>query len=173
MHESVRDWVMRNTRKIADGAVLEVGSADVNGTVRDLFGGKYTGVDHQEADGVDIVASSHDLTGLFDTGSFDIVLCLEMLEHDPNPWVTVRQIAEVTRPGGTVILTARGLGFPEHNKPDLWRFMKDGMRALVDAAGLTLVKLEDDPQVSGWFVVAVKPDAAEEPKPVRRKNKAA
>ena len=174
MHESVRDWVMRNTRKVADTAtVLEVGSANVNGTVRDLFAGKYTGIDHEDADGVDLVASSHDLAELFDPDSFDLVLCLEMLEHDPNPFVTVQQIAGVVKPGGTVILTARANGFPEHNRPDLWRFMKDGMRALVDAAGLTLVRLEDDPQVSGWLVVATKPEAAEVPKPAGRKKKAA
>lgn len=172
MHESVRDWVMRNTRQVADLAVLEVGSADVNGTVRDLFGGAYTGVDHQDGPGVDLVASSHQLGELFDPDSFDVVLCLETLEHDPNPWSTLQQIAAVTKPGGTIVLTARGNGFPEHNRPDLWRFLRDGMRQLVDAAGLTLVKLEDDPQVSGWFVVATKPETVGEPKPARRRKTA-
>lgn len=162
MHESVRDWVLRNTREIADTVtVLEVGSANVNGGVRDLFGGPYTGIDIEDAPGVDIVISSHQLTGLFDTDSFELVLCLEMLEHDPNPWETLRQITEVTAPGGTVVLTVRANGFPEHNRPDLWRFMKDGIRNLVDVSGLTLVRLEADPQVSGWFVVARKPEAAD------------
>jgi len=161
MHESVRSFVMHNTRKLGDDArILDVGSMDVNGTVRDLFGSRhYTGVDHEEGPGVDLVMSSHELTEMFDAGSFDLVLCLEMLEHDPNPWVTCRQIAAVTAPGGTLVLTTRAPGFPEHNRPDLWRFMRDGIRAMLDGAGLTLVKLEPDPQVAGWFAVATRPEA--------------
>ena len=175
MHESVRDWVMRNTQQVAaDARVLEIGSWAVNGTIRELFDTpNYVGLDYREGPGVDLVGSSHDIAELFDPGSFDIVLCLEMLEHDSNPWDTAQQIAAVLAPGGTAIITARGNGFPLHFRPDRWRFMRDGMRDLVDNAGLVLDRLEEDPQVSGWFVVAIKPDAVEEPKPVRRKNKAA
>ena len=158
MHESVRAFVMHNIAGIPPGAhILEVGSADVNGGVRDLFDGhSYTGIDHEAADGVDIVASSHDLTDLFERDTFDLVLCLEMLEHDTNPWDTIAEICEVTKPGGKVILTARGNGFPEHNRPDCFRFMRDGFRALIEHGGLTLHVLEPDPQVSGWFAVATR-----------------
>lgn len=150
---------MRHTAGLPAAAdVLEVGSANVNGGVRDLFAGhSYIGIDHDTADGVDIIASSHDLTEIFERETFDLVLCLEMLEHDTNPWDTLTEICEVTKPGGTIILTARGNGFPEHNRPDCWRFMRDGFRALIENSGLTLNVLEPDPQVSGWFAVATRP----------------
>ena len=159
MHDSVRDWVKYNIGHVGpDTRILEVGSADVNGGVAGLFSPRqYTGIDHQPGVGVDIVLSSHNLTGLFDPDSFDLVLCLEMLEHDPNPFLTLQQIAEVLAPDGAAIITARANGFPLHNEPDLWRFMEDGMHALIEQAGLIVGDLQPDIQVDGWFAVAVKP----------------
>ena len=36
-------------------------------------------------------------------GAFDLVTCLEMLEHVPEPALVVRALAELVRPGGDVI----------------------------------------------------------------------
>ena len=38
-------------------------------------------------------------------GRFDIVACLEMLEHVPDPGSVVRACAEMTKPGGTVFFS--------------------------------------------------------------------
>jgi len=38
-------------------------------------------------------------------GSFDVVTCLEMLEHVPDPASTVRACAQLVRPGGTVFFS--------------------------------------------------------------------
>ena len=38
-------------------------------------------------------------------GRFDIVTCLEMLEHVPDPGSVVRACAEMTKPGGTVFFS--------------------------------------------------------------------
>ena len=40
-----------------------------------------------------------------DPASFDIVTCMEMLEHVPEPAQTVRACAALTRPGGSVLLS--------------------------------------------------------------------
>jgi 2-polyprenyl-6-hydroxyphenyl methylase/3-demethylubiquinone-9 3-methyltransferase len=37
-----------------------------------------------------------------ESGQFDIVTCMEMLEHVPDPAATVRACGELTRPGGHV-----------------------------------------------------------------------
>lgn len=49
-------------------------------------------------------------------GSFDAVLCTEMLEHVPEPVRVVRELARVLRPGGRLILTAP-LGSGIHQEP--------------------------------------------------------
>lgn len=38
-------------------------------------------------------------------GEFDVVTCLEMLEHVPDPASTVRACAQLVRPGGTVFFS--------------------------------------------------------------------
>jgi SAM-dependent methyltransferase len=49
-------------------------------------------------------------------GSFDVVLCTEVLEHVPEPIAVVREIARILAEGGRVILTAP-LGSGIHQEP--------------------------------------------------------
>src|SRR5208283_1437369 len=75
----------------AAGRVLEVGSMDINGSIRPAFGdaSEYIGIDLTPGPGVDRVMSAHDLDQAWPAGWFDTVVCCEMLEHDPMPWKTV------------------------------------------------------------------------------------
>jgi SAM-dependent methyltransferase len=74
--KELRPDLFKNSR------VLEVGSKDINGTVREKFDNcEYSGVDIQSGDGVDIVGHLCDITDdLHD--SYDIILCMNVLEHD-------------------------------------------------------------------------------------------
>lgn len=49
-------------------------------------------------------------------GSFDAVLCTEMLEHVPDPLAVIRELARILRPGGKLLLTAP-LGSGIHQEP--------------------------------------------------------
>ena len=106
MHQSVMDFVLENMHRYGwhdVERILEVGSYNVNGTVRhDFAPEEYIGIDIAEGPCVDIVMSSHRLQRRFGWGAFDLVLCLEMLEHDRAPWTTVREMLKVCRPGGWV-----------------------------------------------------------------------
>lgn len=127
--------------------LLELGSRDVNGSPRFLFAPpwQYLGVDMEPGPGVDLVCSSHRLP--VPSYSFTTVLCLEMLEHDPDPFQTMREIARVLQPGGTAVLSTRGIGFPLHEHPkDYWRFTEDGLRILLDRGCLKPEILVPDPE---------------------------
>jgi SAM-dependent methyltransferase len=50
-------------------------------------------------------------------GSFDAVLCTEVLEHVPEPAKVVRELGRILRPGGRLMLTAP-LGSGLHQEPD-------------------------------------------------------
>lgn len=156
MHDSVRKFVARSIKNLSPTKVLEVGSYDVNGSVRDLFQCDYTGVDLLEGPGVDLVLDAQMLSTAFEYETFDLVLCLEMLEHDSAPWHTAQELGLVLKPGGTLLVTVRGNGFPLHNEPDCWRFMKDGFKELLKLTECKIKKLTTDPEVSGWFAVCVK-----------------
>lgn len=141
-----------------DMRVLEVGSYNVNGSVRELFhmAKEYVGIDIEDGPGVDRVVSSHELIHTFGYVSFDVVLCCEMLEHDSDPWLTMEQVWAVLKPGGFAVFTARGNGFHHHNPPDRWRFLPDGFQALFDGAGFHTRLITEDWQAPGLFAVVEK-----------------
>jgi SAM-dependent methyltransferase len=51
-----------------------------------------------------------------ESGSFDVVLCTEVLEHVREPIAVVQEMARILRPGGRLILTAP-LGSGIHQEP--------------------------------------------------------
>jgi hypothetical protein len=102
-----------NSRLIQDGRILEIGSYDVNGTIRSLFAGssEYVGIDLTEGPGVDVVSFGHEYTA---DAPFDAAISGECFEHDPH-WVdTLTNMIGLTRPGGLVAFTCASRGRPEH-----------------------------------------------------------
>lgn len=93
--------------------VLEVGSYDVNGSIRKMFeGSEYLGVDLFEGPGVDVVSSGH-LLSLPD-GSFDASISSECFEHNPF-WVeTFRNMYRMTADSGILVITCASRGRLEH-----------------------------------------------------------
>jgi hypothetical protein len=72
----------------------------------------------------------------------------------------------VLAPGGVLVLTTRGPGFPVHGHPsDYWRFPVASMRRILEAATLDVVVCvpDDDPASPGVFAKAVKPPGWEWP----------
>jgi len=64
-------------------------------------GGQVAGWKHE---GLDIVS---DITAIPEPdGSFDAVLCTEVVEHVPDPVAALAELARLLRPGGVMLLTA-------------------------------------------------------------------
>ena len=93
--------------------VLEIGSLDINGSIRDFFSGcDYTGLDIAPGKGVDVVCEGQ----LFDApeASFDVVISCEAMEHNPFWQATLTNMIRMTKPGGLVVMSCATLGRPEH-----------------------------------------------------------
>ena len=91
--------------------VLEIGSLDINGSVRQFFTDcDYTGVDLGEGPGVDIVCKGHEVP--FGDRSFDTVISCECLEHDIYWEQTFLKMCELT--SHLVIMTCATTGRAEH-----------------------------------------------------------
>lgn len=95
-----------------NASVLEVGSLDINGSVRQFFDAKrYVGVDIGEGPGVDVVCKGHEYK---DRKRFDCVISCECFEHNPH-WVeTFRNMVRLTRTGGLVVFSCATTGRSEH-----------------------------------------------------------
>lgn len=132
--------------------VLEVGSLDINGSVRGLFSGcDYTGVDLQLGPGVDLACPGHLLA--LPSGHFDTVISAECFEHNPFWRETLANMLRMTRPGGLVLVSCATTGRKEHGttrtNPDAspftvqekWDYYKN----------LTARDLERGVNLAGWL----------------------
>ena len=93
-------------------------------------------------------------------GTADVVVTTEMLEHAGAWRAAVTGIVRVLAPGGVLLLTTRGPGFPYHPHPeDHWRFTVAQMAAIAAACGLDIIRCEPDPDPNspGVFLLAAKP----------------
>ena len=117
-------WVQAQARMLPKGArVLDVGAGSC--PYRTLFAHcKYQTQDiarltpgqlrHGAYGEIDYLGDAADIA--VPPGSFDAVLCTEVLEHHPEPIRVVRELGRLLRPGGVLLLTAP-LGSGIHQEP--------------------------------------------------------
>jgi hypothetical protein len=120
----------------ADLRVLEVGSLNVNGSLRDFFGktAQYVGVDWREGENVDVVCKASQMS--FDE-RFHTVVSASMLEHDPEWLMSIVNMVSQMREDGILILTwGAALNKPHCGEAAI----DDGFHPL--AAGKVLTLLE-------------------------------
>ena len=93
--------------------VVEFGSADVNGNVRDLLGdAEYIGVDIRPGPNVDVVA---DAATYDPPWRPDLVLCLNMLEHTEDGPAIVANAHRMLAPSGALMVSVPDASFPIHS----------------------------------------------------------
>jgi len=73
--------------------------------------------------------------------SFDVVVCEQVLEHVRDPWAAARTLHDLCRPGGHVVVSTPFLIRVHREPDDYWRFTVDGLRLLLEQAGLEPVTL--------------------------------
>jgi hypothetical protein len=119
VHVQAYEFVSRHVRSLGTGSVLEIGSLDVNGGVRDLFRDcrAYHGIDVVEGPGVDEVADAADWSR---PDAFDVVVSTEVLEHAPR-WPNVLTNAWCSlAAGGRLVMTCATDPRPPHSAIDGW-----------------------------------------------------
>lgn len=125
--EAFRGWADKYLTggKVVALSVLEIGSLDVNGNLRDVFSKQsYTGLDMQSGPNVDVVADAHHLMRRFARGAFDVVVYSDTIEHDDAFWLTLDQIHKAVKHGGLFFVSLPTIEFQVfHQHPDdYWRF---------------------------------------------------
>ncbi len=112
--------------------VLDIGSQDVNGSLRSVTPQKfeYVGVDFVAGKGVDIILDDpYSLP--FEDESADIILSSSCFEHSEMFWVVFLEIMRVLKPRGLFFLSVPSNGIFHRYPVDCWRFYPDSGNALV------------------------------------------
>ena len=125
MHEDAYNYVFKNffkcqpdKIKLKNLKVLELGSFNINGGVRDFIEplcDEYVGLDLQAGPGVDVVMSSHQYVK---PNYFDFVVTTETFEHNEHWKETLIVSWENLVPGGVFIATMAGEGRAPHSAMD-------------------------------------------------------
>ncbi len=81
-----------------------------------------------------------DLCAPTDRGQFDVVICEQVIEHVPDPFLAARTLHDLCVPGGHVVVSTP-LMIRVHEfwgMEDYWRFTPRGLRTLLESAGLAV-----------------------------------
>lgn len=145
-------FVDRAGLELPEGArLLDAGAGE--GRFKDVFARqRYVGVDlaigstawdYRDLDTVT------DLARLpFADTTFDAVLCIQTLEHVPEPAWVLAELARVLRPGGKLYLSAPQ-SWHQHQQPhDYYRYTSFGLHYLLEKAGLQVETMQ---ALGGYF----------------------
>jgi hypothetical protein len=123
MHLGNRQWLdhLQQTHgtEIQDARMLELGSLNINGSAREhLRVETWVGIDMVPGREVDIVClASHTI---FEPDSFDVMLSMSMLEHDPNWRMSLSHNIAWLRDRALIFLSWGAEGNARHD-PEPWR----------------------------------------------------
>jgi SAM-dependent methyltransferase len=92
------------------------------------YASSYVGVDPVENPRADLLGSIESLP--VEDGSFDVVLCNQVLEHCDDPPRAVSELRRATAPGGRVLATTHGVMVYHPSPTDYWRWTHAGLEKL-------------------------------------------
>ena len=94
-------------------SIFELGSYDVNGSIRSIFDNtnKYTGLDLIDGPGVDVV---YDGKNIQINEKFDLCISCECFEHNPNYFENFLKMIDLAKDDGIVVFTCASVGRDEH-----------------------------------------------------------
>ncbi len=125
MNEEVDRW-------ISDLGVTSLSAVEVSGRERAHHPwASFTTLDYPEFDLCD--------PALVVVDRYDVVICEQVLEHVPDPWLALQNLRALVEPGGHVIITTPFLIRVHAGPGDYWRFTEDGLRIMAERSGLEVV----------------------------------
>ncbi len=144
VRKPLADWLRAEGAGAAGKRVLDVGCGHKPYYPFFAAAASYVGVDIEGNPEADLVGTVESLP--VEDGSFDIVLCTQVLEHVEDPALAVRELHRATAPGGKVLASTHGVMVYHPNPNDHWRWTHTGLRKLFETNG-------------SWSAVDVRPGA--------------
>jgi SAM-dependent methyltransferase len=110
--EFKESYIINNFNK--DINVLEIGSLDVNGNIRNLFDftNEYTGIDLEKGPNVDLVLNGTNIDEL--NKNFDIIISCECFEHAKDWKLIFEKMCQISKPNSFIVISVASTGRVEH-----------------------------------------------------------
>src|SRR3990170_749317 len=103
---------------------------------------EYHGLDlHPRSGEVAFTADIQDMY-MIEDDSYDTAICLEVLEHTPDPFRAAGEIHRILRPGGILVLSVPHLSRLHDVPDDYYRFTKYGLQELLMRNGFEVASVE-------------------------------
>lgn len=99
---------------------------------------RYIGVDMPDNSDADVHFTADGTTPLL-SGSADLVLSTQVLEHVPDPESYLKEAWRLLRLDGLLFLTTHGIWRYHPHPEDLWRWTAEGLRRRIERAGFTVL----------------------------------
>ncbi|MEK6793382.1 MAG: class I SAM-dependent methyltransferase [Spirochaetota bacterium] len=146
----IRRFVALAAKRMPDKSrVLDAGAGDAQ--YRPLFKDHdYVSLDKTPAYGIDIVADVSRMP--VQSGSFDAVLSMQVLEHVPDPERAMKEMCRVLKKGGYLFLCVPQIHPPHMEPHDYFRYTSYGVRSLAEHVGFSVVSIR--PQGGIFGVIA-------------------
>ena len=140
-------FAVKSTHPRPGHAVLDIGCG--HGRLRTEFpaGVNYFGFDYP-ATGIDLYQAKPHILGTAESlpiadSCIDIVVCLEVMEHLPDPFGAMREMARVLNPEGRAVVSVP-FAYPIHDAPfDFQRITRYQLEHMAASNGLLVESLEE------------------------------
>lgn len=133
--------VIQYLKKYIKGKTLDFGAG--NAKYRDIIksaADEYVAFDLMPGPNIDVVGDV--LNSPFVDNEFDTIISTQVLEHVEKPWLMVREMRRILKPGGVCVLTAPFL-VPFHADPhDYFRFTTEGVDSLLKNEGFEVLECD-------------------------------
>jgi len=163
MHAAAFEFVGRHAIR-EPISVIEIGSRDLNGSVRPHFpAANWVGIDVIAGPAVDVVI---DAMVYKPAHQVDLVICCEVFEHEPRWKDIIARAFTWLKPGGQIIITCGGIGREPHSaidgaklRPGEWyqNISEQRLRMNLEFAGFYGIITEDNAHALDTYAVAYKP----------------
>ncbi|MDH0749776.1 methyltransferase domain-containing protein [Pseudomonas sp. GD03842] len=146
-----RDHLQQFVKKTAEhlrgesGRLLEVGPQD-RSLVRESFHNfAVETFDIVDTYGPDLVGDITKVNTFIPDSAYDVVVCMEVIEHTLNPFDAVKEIRRVLKDGGHLLISAP-LNWRIHGpSPDCWRITEHGWNALLRDFDIVEIDILESP----------------------------
>ena len=141
LRNNINDLLDFYINKYAEGVLLEVGSG--GSYLKDRYFNSvenWVTSDYDIRAKVDIRCDGQSLP--FKENLFDTILCIDVLEHVPNPHQMIAELVRVLKPGGVLILSTPFFFYLHESPNDFTRFSKFGLINLFQNNKMSVIDLK-------------------------------